>query len=352
MIDYSDYIFRSGLSVRQSGNKFRANCPLCDDITKRLWFLPTNDGNYICKCFNDGCIATKATNILGFLKLYNPTLAEELDILEKKKYFESFKNNNGKVVRPDYKKSTIAESNKDIKFVSINKLNKNIFKPITQYKFAIDYCINRHVPEAIYSKWLYVEEYSGTDFDDSIVMPFIRNSDNKLTGFSSRSLKTKKFIINLFSESAYKIYNLYNIDYSKPVYIFESIFDSLYIDNSIALCGASLPTELLCDDKIKYPVFCFDYDSTGLNRSIEYLHLGYNVFILPDRFQKKVGSKIDMNEVVCENNLDQDDVEKIVLSNIYYKNDIVKVFAKLRKNRWVISDHNKNILGLKVKGNK
>lgn len=350
MIDYTDFILRTNLTLlRPIGNKYNAQCPLCDDSSvrkHRLWFLQLNDGNYAVKCHNSGCLLEKSTNLLGFLKVYDSRLYDELNNLEKKKYYELFFKNkdNKKFERKSYKNTIIDDSDSEIKFISIDKLNKNIFLPIVENKKAVDYVTNRKVPEDIYKHWYYVpRKFSNKyDFAGNIVMPFIRFSDNKICGFSSRSIFEKSFIINLFSESAYKVYNLYNVDTTKPVYIFESIFDSLFIDNSVACCGASFPDELL--DKFTNPVFCFDFDKTGLNKSIQYLHNNYDVFIIPKKYQSKAGQKVDLNEIVTKYNLTKNDVEKMILTNIYTKYDIVNVLSMLRNNRWSLDENTKTIL--------
>lgn len=347
MINYENYILASSLSGLKpiGNNKFNAQCPLCDDSIvrkKRLWFLRQDDGNYIIKCFNAGCILEKSTSLLNFLKLADQNLYNQLRDETSKIYFDGLKE--GK--RFSYKKENeyeneYIENKKEIIFA--NSLSKDIFKSIYDKPEAVEYLNKRKIPEDIYKSWYYVFEKQIYEFSGNIVIPLMRNSDKGIYGFNSRNIFKKSFINILFSDEAPLVYNIYNVDNKSNVYIFESVFDSMYINNSVACCGANFPEYLL--DDIKKPVFCFDYDETGLNKTLYYLTKGYKVFIFPKKYQEKPGSKIDMNDIVIKNNLTKENVNNIIISNIYEgKKYIPNILSLFMKNRWKMSENNKRFL--------
>jgi hypothetical protein len=345
MIDYDEFILRTGLNVRPIGNKYNTSCPSCGDKKKRLWFLLAQGGGRVVTCFNGGCEYNKPTSLQNFLLNEFPSLGEELKSLERYKFLERVKRNKNvnrnERERKTFDNSTKINKGKDILFVP--RLNKDIFQDIYSKPEAVEYLRNRNIPEEIFKNWYYVPEDLDLEYNfaGNIVIPLKRNSDNKFYGFTSRSISQKKFIIQLFSEEAYKVYNLYNVDLEKEVYIFESVFDSLYIENSIACCGAAFPDELL--ESIKNPVFCFDYDETGLNSSLYYARNGFKVFLIPERFQKEPGTKMDINDIVKTFKLSETDVRKMITGNIYPKGMKTEIHIKqlLRKNRWKLSSQNK-----------
>ena len=59
----------------------------------------------------------------------------------------------------------------------------------------------------------------------------------------------------MLDESELKVYGLNRVNYNKTVYITEGPFDSLYIDNAIAMAGADVDWTLL---KGKEAVFVYD----------------------------------------------------------------------------------------------
>jgi len=81
-------------------------------------------------------------------------------------------------------------------------------------------------------------------FDDTtkdeprIIIPLFYQ--NTLVGFQGRALGSSKikYITVMLNDDAPKIYGLDEIEKSKTVYITEGPFDSTFIPNSIALCGA------------------------------------------------------------------------------------------------------------------
>ena len=142
---------------------------------------------------------------------------------------------------------------------------------------------------------------------DYVIIPLY--CGNTMYGFYSRSLYEHKFFMYMPSNNVgFKVWNLYNIDITKPVYVFEGIFDALSayqcgITNVIACLGATPPKDLLQGVDL---VFCLDNDRTGYLNSIKYLKQGYKALIYPDSIKYKdtndmLKAGIDIKDLILNN---------------------------------------------------
>lgn len=330
MINYVDYIFDLNLNNldEKVDGKWNATCPLCDDaekseLSKRLWFLPKDD-SYVVFCFNSGCEADKGISFYNFLEIRDKELFENFKTETRKDSFNDIVYNKQKR-RKSYKKEiTFDILNDNTKFHP--GLSKKSYESIICNKEAIEYCKNRKIPEEIYKKfyWCYNKK---SKFYNKLVMPLYRNNDNKIYGFVARSLTNKRFLVSFTSELNVRLYNIYNIDNERPVYILESMIDAYNVDNSIAMLTATIPDHILCE--IKKPIFCFDNDSTGLSKSLEYSKKGYKVILFPDSFKYK-----DINEAMCDGDLDKEDINRLLISNTYQGlNAVIRINKIIRKTR-------------------
>ena len=74
-----------------------------------------------------------------------------------------------------------------------------------------------------------------------IIIPLIK--DNEIFGYQGRSLKKSskvKYITIVLDENQPKIFGLNNVDLNKKVYIVEGPFDSMFIENAIAMVGSDV----------------------------------------------------------------------------------------------------------------
>lgn len=108
-----------------------------------------------------------------------------------------------------------------------------------------------------------------------------------------------------------KIYNIYNVDFDKPVYCFESIIDSLMVENSIAMLGTSLSIPV--SNMIKHKIMVTDNDRVGKTKTLQYLNEGHSCFIFPNNFKYK-----DFNEAVCDG-YKKSDLSKLLEDNTFKK---------------------------------
>ena len=79
---------------------------------------------------------------------------------------------------------------------------------------------------------------SETHDEERIIIPLYY--EKNLIGFQGRSIGPSKvkYITVMLDDDAPKIYGLDNIRRDAPVYITEGPFDSTFIRNAIAMCGA------------------------------------------------------------------------------------------------------------------
>jgi hypothetical protein len=103
-------------------------------------------------------------------------------------------------------------------------------------------------------------------------------------------------------------FNILNVDFSKPVTIFEGYFDSYFFPNSIGVIGTNTDlTFLLKDDSLDIRFF-YDNDKAGYNEAIKQLNNGYKVFLWRLLF-KNILKKLE----VCK-------VKKVILQRKQNKN--------------------------------
>jgi len=211
---------------------YNCRCPICGDSQKNkskargYFYNVKNNTNY--KCHN--CGVNLSFN--NFLKKVDCTLHRQYSI-------EKFKNGttgkNFVVEEPkfDFKKPKFqpklnlprATENEEVKrYLESRKLNPNKFYYSEKFK-----------------SWVNSIQHTFSDLkyeESRIVIPLFYN--NKFVGLQGRSLNSKsiKYITIMLDDDAPKIYGLDEVQKNKTVYITEGPFDSTFISNSIALCGA------------------------------------------------------------------------------------------------------------------
>ena len=213
-------------------NLYNFRCPICGDSQKNknkargYLYQVKNNTNF--KCHNCG------VNIS-----FNNFLKQIDSVIYKQYTFEKFKD--GKTGR----NFTVEEP--------VFNFEAPKFKPkldlpkASENSTATEYLVKRKLnPHNYY----YAEKFkSWTNslkevFDDTtkdeprIIIPLFYQ--NTLVGFQGRALGPSKikYITVMLNDDAPKIYGLDEIEKNKTVYITEGPFDSTFISNAIALCGA------------------------------------------------------------------------------------------------------------------
>ena len=145
---------------------------------------------------------------------------------------------------------------------------------------------------------------------------------NTLVGFQGRSLGPSKvkYITVMINDDAPKIYGLDNIRTATSVYITEGPFDSTFISNAIAMCGADADVGRW---GINDPVWIYDKEPRNreiLSRIERSINDGERIVIWPDNIDDK-----DINDMVMSGI----DVQSVIESNTYSGLE-----AKLKFNTW------------------
>ena len=322
-------------NIRETDNDIAVSCPVCGDSrtnrnSRRLHLYKKGDFTGV-NCFNGDCSVENKT-MFSFLRDFFPN---HLSSYRREKFQDNMHQLSSSGSEDVFNFGTSKESPKESLFdwensevadldtsenIKVKTLDlRKYISPIKEIPIALEYIKSRGLE---YSPEKYGEFFYGTqelDIDNNlykiknnIIIPLYTDikDSSSMYGFYARNISEKFFCtfmqdINI----GYKIWNYFNIDNTKEVYIFEGIFDAIAsgLDNVIALMGAKLPEDRL--KEINNPVFVLDNDRTGLLNSIEYARKGCQVYI-----QNKYPQK-DINSLMQEN--PDLDVTKFIKSNLY-----------------------------------
>ena len=300
---------------RVKANLFNFRCPICGDSQKqknkaRGYIYPIkNNMNY--KCHN--CGASLSFN--NFLKQVDTTLHKQYTL---EKFKEGHTGRNFVVEEPKFEFSKpVFKKSFDLPKASSNSV-------------ASDYLTKRKLnPDKFYfaDKFMEWTNSQKQTFDtilrdeSRIVIPMY-DEDKNLIGFQGRALGKSftKYITVMLDDEAPKAYGLDSIDKTSTVYITEGPFDSTFICNSIAMCGADAD---ISDWGISNPVWI--YDNEPRNREIvsriqRTINNGGRVVIWPTNIEEK-----DINDMVLAGH----DVMSMLESNTHSGLE-----AKIKFNNW------------------
>lgn len=342
--------------IKDLPDRLNFSCPICGDSSKDANKKRANiykDNPLYLICFNDGC----RSSITKLFSDFNVNI----DPLKKQELYDYAESN----IKIDRKKEIYIPSHLD-KLFDINILtdffNNNPehqiinFKPIQKNSAAYQYLKFDRLIDNF--KNIYEAEFILTQKWKEKVIVILNKSGNKVLSFQIRNLKSgDKRIFKIYNfEKIYKIlypneiidelellsynkisnfYNILNVDWDKPVTLFEGYLDSIFFPNSLGAIGLnSVDTELsfLFDSDIKLNFF-FDQDEVGIKKSILMLNKGHKVFLWQklnaellknkvDKFQaeKYLLTIKDLNELVQEMK-NTNPYDKLKLFN-YFSNDI------------------------------
>jgi len=294
--------------VREGVYNFR--CPYCGDSQKhknksRGYFFTKKSG-LVYKCHNCGV----GRSFGNFLKENAPDVFDEYT-MERYKAGLTGKGRNLadpklSFTKPVFKKKTDLQT--------IASLNSD--HP------ARGYILGRQIPEKFYEEIFYAERFCTWVNEQKpcfkkivhdhprIVIPFI-GTDGEWFGFQGRSLAADdplRYMTIMLDEDRTKIYGLNRVDFNKTVYITEGPFDSLYIDNAIAMAGADVEWSLLNG---KEAVFVYDNEPRNkqiIDRISKAIDKGFEVVIWPTNLEEK-----DINDMFLAGH----DVQSLVEFNTY-----------------------------------
>ena len=305
---------RLGKFKRVKSNLYNFRCPICGDSKKNknktrgyIYSVKTNT-NF--KCHNCGA----SMSFSNFLKHVDAPTHKQYSL---EKFKEGHTGRNFVVEEPDFK----FEAPKFKKSLSIPKAFEN--------PRSDGYLTARKLDS---SKFYYAKKFKKfvntikPTFDDTrydeerIIIPIYY--EKNLIGLQGRSIDPNpvKYITVMFDDNAPKIYGLDDVKKSEAVYVTEGPFDSTFIRNAIAMCGADADVSRW---GINNPVWIYDNEPRNreiVNRIDRTIDKGDSVVIFPSSIDEK-----DINDMVIAGH----DVQKIVECNTYSGLE-----AKLKFNTW------------------
>ena len=299
---------------RVKSNLYNFRCPICGDSkknkSKTRGYLYAVKANTNFKCHN--CGASMSLN--NFLKQVDPAVHKQY-VLEKFK--EGHTGRNFVTEEPDFKfeapkfkkKLKLPKASEDPRpagYLTARKLNPDHFYYAKHFKKFVNSL-----------KQTFDDEKHD---EERIIIPLYY--EKNLIGFQGRSLGPSKvkYITVMLDDDAPKIYGLDNIRTDAPVYVTEGPFDSTFIRNAIAMCGADADVSRW---GISDPVYV--YDNEPRNREIvsrigRTIDNGDSVVIWPIGIKEK-----DINDMFLAGH----DVQDLVQLNTYSGLE-----AKLKFNLW------------------
>ena len=299
---------------RVKANLYNFRCPICGDSkknrSKTRGYIYAVKANTNFKCHN--CGASMSFN--NFLKQVDPVIQKQYTM---EKFKSGHTGRNFVIDEPEFKfespkfKSKIklpkaSENPSSAGYLTARRLDPTQFYYAEQFKKFVN---------------TLKQTFEDTKYDEErIIIPLYY--EKNLIGFQGRSINPSpvKYITVMLDDDAPKIYGLDNIRKDTPVYITEGPFDSTFIRNSIAMCGADADVDRW---GISNPVWIYDNEprnSEITNRISKTIDSGQSVVIWPESIDDK-----DINDMVMSGL----DVQSVIESNTYSGLE-----AKLKFNIW------------------
>ena len=300
---------------RVKSDLYNFRCPICGDSQKnksktRGYFYGVKaDVNF--RCHNCGASMT----LSNFIKQLDP-------VVHKQYIFERFKTSNsgrGTVVpepKFDFKPPQFAPK-LDLPKASEHPAARGYLekRSLDASKFYYTHAFKKWVNTLVPNK------FDDIRYDEPrIIIPLIY--ENQLIGFQGRALgpNSVKYITIMLDDDAPKIYGLDKINNGFPVFVTEGPFDSTFVSNSIAMCGADGDVRRW---GINDPVWVYDNEP----RSHEIV--------------KRISSTIDRGEkvVIWPNNINEKDINDMILAGhdvmgVLNSNTYSGLTAQLQFNTW------------------
>lgn len=310
--------------VKQS-NPYLANfrCKICGDSKKNpnkcRGYIYNQKGTLWYSCHNCGA----GMHLSEFIKLVDPQLYGQ--------YVSERYLNNDKSEKQEKKKEVLIEGTP---LETLYKISELVPTHPTR-----EYVASRMIPPAYYEKLYAVDEFKHwvekfmpgkfenmkTD-EPRLVIPFY-NKKNSLIGFQGRSLKPLSLnrYITIMMGNSPKVFGWDEVDDSDLFYVLEGPIDSMFVDNSIAMIGSSVPLKEL-NLRDNNAIFVYDNQPRNpeiVNKISRKIKEGYMVALLPDSFKHK-----DINDAILAGYTTTD------ISNMLASNRFKGLEAELKFSHW------------------
>lgn len=273
---------------------FQFRCPFCGDSKKskvkaRGYFYRNKHGMSF-SCHN----CHRGMNLANFLCQFDAPIYKNY-------LLERFRDQN---VSPGVKKPDLSGFRTKTTFLkATSELDIPTIESLPDTHLAKKYISSRMIPQKHWSRIYYAEDFLSTanqiipdhgkkllENEARIVIPFY-SKEGSLLGIQGRALtKTKVRYISLKrSEDSIKVFGLDKVDFTKPILVVEGPFDSMFLENSIAMMDSTLYAAV---DKIGKYDYTFIYDNQPRNHEVvkmieKTIEMGHKVVIWPSSIQEK-----------------------------------------------------------------
>lgn len=303
---------------RKSDTLYNVRCPECGDSSKNKFkargYFYQREGKWFYKCHNCGY----GVSFGNFLKKFNPELYKEFA-------FESISERESKGETIDQPKETYTPEITGL--WALKKLTK--ISSLLHSHSAKKFIVGRKIPNFYHSQLFYTKnftEYVNTllpekmkvlESDPRVIIPFIDKKKN-LVGFQGRSISPDsiRYITILLDESKPKVFGINLVNFDKTTYVFEGPFDSMFIPNSLAVCGSDIIQALNQVEGVIKDKVIIVYDNEPRSEIItskikKAIDAGFKVCIWPSGVKEK-----DVNDMIV-NGKTEADIKMIIDNNTY-----------------------------------
>ena len=300
---------------RVKADLYNFRCPLCGDSQRNknkargYIYSVKNNTNY--KCHNCGI----SLSFNNFLKDIDSVLHKQYTL---EKFKEGHTGKNFVVEEPKFETvKPVFRKRLDLPRASENLIARNYLE-----KRKID--SNKFYFAEKFKEWTNTQKHTfdKIQYEESRIVIPLYDFDKELIGFQGRALgkSNNKYITVIFRDDYPKIYGLESVNKNKPVYITEGAFDSYFVENSIAMCGADINISNLGFDKV---IWVYDNEPRNLEiikRLSNTIDKGENVVIWPSNIAQK-----DTNEMA---------IAGLNIMSVLESNTYSGLEAKIKFNYW------------------
>ena len=273
-------------------NLANCRCPMCGDSeinkNKARGYFFVAENSYFFNCHNCGI----SFNIYKFLEIISPSLfqqyclerfKDEPSVVFEKKVNTIIKNYS----MPEYDLiENLEDDHEAVKFIKNRKLSTNQRNIGYSEKFG-DFAKSFNPDYKLLN-------------DARIIIP-IYDEHNRCIGVQGRTIKNAKpkYITLKKNENIKLLYGIEKINKSKPIFVVEGPFDSLFLPNAIACLGVGNFLEVR--EKLPNENLIFVLDNEPRNKSVvdttkQLIDNGEKVCIFPSYIKEK-----DINDMVLNN---------------------------------------------------
>jgi transcription elongation factor Elf1 len=318
---------------QKTRDEYNFRCPICGDSEKskskaRAHLISKKDKTFF-YCFN----CSSSLTLYSFLKKISENDAKEY-------YFEKFKEKFASAeIHPGLNEVVEPPTVYPFSFTpKFTKTPKNILQreavkleTLTADHVAVQYIINRKIPIKHAKRLYYIDDFSVLDKkrklvkEPRLIVPYY-DIDGTLVGFTGRALGSSGLrYINVSLSDEQSFYGLDIVDLDKPVYVVEGAFDSMFLDNAIAVNNANLSRISNVIDRNKCILIP---DKEPRNKVIvdniyKFIEMGFTVSLLPHSLVGK-----DINEYIING------VEGDMIMGIINNNKHSGIIARIKLTEW------------------